>query len=217
MGFWEKFKFLSSKCWEEMKEKPKYFFCFICLFVTRLITVLFSVYLQLWVISFQKSGVLSSTEESDKIYMQVIAGALFSILLVAPVFGFVSDKADPRVIMPSTFFVRGVITFLFSYIDNPNNWHAYFICVTMIVLSVIQFICVEVVFMRNMKKEIRGTLSGIAVFFGSIGTTTFALVGGIIFDKIGPWAPFVVVAIADLIVVFISFIFIITGKINRSD
>ena len=87
----------------------------------------------------------------------------------------------------------------------------------MIVVSVVQFICVEVLFMRNMKKEIRGTLSGLAFFFGSIGTTTFALVGGIIFDKIGPWAPFVVVAQADFIVLIITLIFIICGKLKRWD
>ena len=209
MGFWEKFRFLTSKSWQEIKQRPKYFFCFICLLVSRLIAVLFSVYLQLWIMSFQKSGVLSSTEESDAIYMKVVAGAL--------IFGFVSDNADPRVIVPSTFFVRGIIAFTFQYIDNPKDWHAYVLCVTMIVVSVVQFICVEVLFMRNMKKEIRGTLSGIAFFFGSIGTTTFALVGGIIFDRIGPWAPFVLVAHADAIVLFISLIFIILGKINRSD
>ena len=71
--------------------------------------------------------------------------------------------------------------------------------------------------MRKMKAHIRGTLSGLAFFFGSIGTTTFALVGGIIFDKIGPWAPFVLVACADAFVLFVSLIFIILGKIDRSD
>ena len=64
--------------------------------------------------------------------------------------------------------------------------------------------------MRKMKPHIRGTLSGLAFFFGSIGTTTFALVGGIIFDRIGPWAPFVLVASADALVLFATLIFIIS-------
>ena len=71
--------------------------------------------------------------------------------------------------------------------------------------------------MRNMKPHIRGTLSGLAFFFGSIGTTAFALVGGIIFDKIGPWAPFVLVSFADAIVLLVSLVFIIFGLIDRSD
>ena len=80
---------------------------------------------------------LASKQESDAIYMRVVTGALISILVVAPVFGFVSDKADPRVIVPSSFFVRGVIAFMFQYIDNPNDWHSYVLCVTMIVVSVV--------------------------------------------------------------------------------
>ena len=132
-----KFKYLTSEACNEVLERPKYIFCFICLLVSRLIAVLFSVYLQLWVMSFQQSGVLASKEESDAIYMRVVTGALVSILVVAPVFGFVSDKADPRIIVPSSFFVRGVISFMFQYIDNPNDWHAYMLCVTMIVVSVV--------------------------------------------------------------------------------
>ena len=108
-----KFKYLTSEALNEVLERPKYIFCFVCLLVSRLIAVLFSVYLQLWVMSFQQSGVLASKEESDAIYMRVVTGALVSILVVAPVFGFVSDKADPRIIVPSSFFVRGVIAFMF--------------------------------------------------------------------------------------------------------
>ena len=71
--------------------------------------------------------------------------------------------------------------------------------------------------MRKMKAHIRGTLSGLAFFFGSIGTTMFALVGGIIFDRIGPWAPFVLVACADAVVLLVSLLFIISNKIDRFD
>ena len=69
--------------------------------------------------------------------MRVVTGALISVLIVAPAFGFISDKADPRVIVPASFFVRGAIAFNFQYIDNPKDWHAYILCVTMIVISVI--------------------------------------------------------------------------------
>ena len=63
--------------------------------------------------SFEKSGVLATTKDADDIYMRIISGALLSVLIVAPLFGFVSDKADPRVIIPFVFFVRGLISFAF--------------------------------------------------------------------------------------------------------
>ena len=147
--------------------------------------------------------------------MRIVIGALVSVFFIAPMFGKISDKVDPRVVVPGSFFARGLIAGSFKFIDNPNDLHANILCIMLIVVSMIQFICVEVLFMRNMKPHIRGTLSGLAFFFGSVGTTTFALTGGILFDTIGPWAPFMFVASADFVVLFISLIFILCGMIDR--
>lgn len=217
MTFWEKFRSLSEEAWNEVKSRPKYTFCFICLLVTRLVSVLFSVYMQLWVMSFVKSGVISSEEEGDRIYMTIVGFAMAATLVVAPAFGLLSDKADPRVIVPTSFFLRGMIAFSFRFIDDPTELHAYILSITMIVVSVIQFLCVEVLFMRNMKANIRGTLTGLAFFFGSVGTTTFALIGGILFDKVAPWAPFMVVGTADATVFLVCITFLAFGLIKRDD
>ena len=208
---------MSYKVYEECKVKPKYFFCFICMLVSRLVTVLFSVYMQLWIISFEKSGVLSGKEESDAIYRNIVLGSQIAVLVTMPVFGFLADKADLRVIIPMTFFARCLIAGSFRFITNPNDWHSYVLSVLMIVISIVQFLSVEVIFMRNMSGQIRGTLSGAAFFFGSIGTTAFALGGGIMFDKIGPWAPFMLVSGADLVILVISLVFICGGFIKRDD
>lgn len=71
--------------------------------------------------------------------------------------------------------------------------------------------------MRRMKTEIRGTMNGLAHFFGSIGTTFFALVGGQLFDKIAPWAPFALVSVADGTVFIICLGFIYLGLIKSTD
>ena len=68
-----------------------------------------------------------------------------------------------------------------------------------------------------MKSTVRGTLNGIAFFFGAIGTTAFVFVGGIIFDKIAPWAPFMLVAIADCVIIVFAVIFISCGLLKKDD
>ena len=214
---WSKIKYLTKQLVEECQRKPKYIFCFICLLVSRLISVLFSVYMQLWILSFEKSGLLASKHEADSIYLRVVVGAQIAVALTIPIFGFLADKADVRVLIPATFLVRGLIALSFRFISNPNDFHSYALCILMVVVSIIQFISVEVIFLRNMEGHIRGTLSGMAFFFGSFGTTTFSLVGGIVFDKIGPWAPFMVVGGADMVVLVISLIFILRGSITRND
>ena len=71
--------------------------------------------------------------------------------------------------------------------------------------------------MRNMKSTIRGTLSGIAIFFSSVGTTLFTLGGGIAFDKIAPWAPFTIVGIADGVCLIFAIVFIANGLLKKDD
>ena len=149
--------------------------------------------------------------------MQIVSGALVSTLIFGPIFGYMSDNVDARVIVPTTFFVRGLIAFSFRYIDDPTKSSSYILSVLLILVSVMQFLCVEVLFMRNMKSSIRGTLSGMAIFFSSIGMTMFVRVGGILFDKVGPWAPFQLLGTADVSVFVISLIFLACGLIKRND
>lgn len=57
---WPRFKKLWSEAMEEIYERPKYIFVFVCLIVSRLMNILFAVYIQLWVMSFQKTGVFAT-------------------------------------------------------------------------------------------------------------------------------------------------------------
>ena len=138
--------------------RPKYIFCFICLIASRLITVLFSVYMQLWVISFEKRGILPDKETSDAIYRNIIIGSMGSILIILPFFGYYSDRLDSRVIVPASFLARGAIAASVKFIEDPRSWYAYLAAVLVIILSNINFISVEVLFMRKMNGHVRGTL-----------------------------------------------------------
>jgi len=173
--------------------------------------------MQLWIISFEKSGILSSKEESDAIYRKIVIIGVIVVLITMPLYGLLVDKADLRVIIPVTFLGRGLCAGSFYFITNPEMWQSYTLCIVTIMISVVQFLSVEVVFMRKMSGQIRGTLSGVAFFFGSVGTTAFALVGGIIFDTIGPWAPFMLVGGADLVVLLVCLVFVLGGFIKRDD
>ena len=68
-----------------------------------------------------------------------------------------------------------------------------------------------------MRSTVRGTLNGIAFFFGTLGTTAFTFFGGIVFDKIAPWAPFMLVGMSDAVVIVFAVIFICLGKLKRDD
>ncbi len=141
----------------------------------------------------------------------------FCTLLVIPIFGYLSDKVDLRYVIPFAFLSRGIVAASFKSIENPKDFDAYVICVLLVITSVIQFLSVEVMFMRNMQSTIRGTMTGIAFFFGSVGTTTFVMVGGILFDQVGPWAPFMLVGAVDGIIIIFIVIYLGCGLIKRDD
>ncbi len=52
--------------------------------------------------------------------------------------------------------------------------------------------------LRAAKREIRGVLYAVATSFGYIGMLVFSLVGGTLFDKYGPFYPFIFVGSLDL-------------------
>ena len=138
-------------------------------------------------------------------------------LATMPVFGYFSDKVDLRYYVPLAFFLRGMVCFAFRSIDDPTTWHAYFLAICLTMTSAIQFLAVEVLFMRNMRSTIRGTLNGVAFFFGGVGTTIFVFVGGILFDKVAPWAPFAAVGASDFAAIVLSLVFFLTGLVKRDD
>lgn len=52
VGTWERLSTITSVVFSEIAEKPKYVFVFVCITVSRLMNILFAVYIQLWVMSF---------------------------------------------------------------------------------------------------------------------------------------------------------------------
>uniref|UniRef100_A0A7S3MI32 Major facilitator superfamily (MFS) profile domain-containing protein n=1 Tax=Favella ehrenbergii TaxID=182087 RepID=A0A7S3MI32_9SPIT len=167
--------------------------------------------------SFQKRGILESKEESDKTYRNIVIGMQLATLATMPVFGYYSDRVDLRIFIPLAFLSRGLVCISFRLVEHPQTVLAFFLAICLTMTSAIQFLAVEVLFMRNMKSTIRGTLNGIAFFFGGVGTTIFVLIGGILFDKVAPWAPFMVVGVADFVAIIFSAIFFLSGIVKRDD
>ena len=128
-----------------------------------------------------------------------------------------SDKVDTRFSIPLTFLAHSALAGSFKYISDPTSPISYILCLLLPTVTASQFAAQDALFFRNMRAEIRGTLQGIAFFFGAIGTMLFALVGGIVFDKVAPWAPFVLISVADFVCFIIAVLFIMFGLLKKDD
>ena len=112
---------------------------------------------------------------------------------------------------------RAIVGFSFYYIESPRSVNSYLLCTLLTISSILQFLTVEAIFMRKMKNLVRGTLSGIAFFFGALGTTSYVQLGGIVFDEIAPWAPFTLAATADTFLFLFSILFVAFGLLKKDD
>lgn len=137
MTFWGKLALLSRDTWNECKNRPKYPFTFICLVGTRLISILFSVYMQLWIMSFVETGVLETKSDSEAIYMKVMAISMVTLAIVGPVFGYMSNSIDSRVLIPISFLSRAICAISFRFIEDPSEWPAMVLCVLISVVSTV--------------------------------------------------------------------------------
>ena len=75
---------------------------------------------------------------------------------------------------------------------------AYAVCVFMIIGTIIENISIDSIFNKNLPKETRGLLNGVYSFAGQCGILIYSYLAGIMFDKIGPKAPFMLIGILDL-------------------
>ena len=92
----------------------KYSVCFVCACVVRLAVILFSVYMILWLQSFETlGGGGAGSKEALIIYRRIIMLSMVLTGLLLPVIGYVADKTPSRVLVPLAFFTRCCACFLF--------------------------------------------------------------------------------------------------------
>jgi sugar phosphate permease len=67
---------------------------------------------------------------------------------------------------------------------------------------------------KKIPNDIAGTLRGIYMTFGQMGTLTLTIAAGIMIDKYGPASPFILVGILDACLSIIVLIFTLCGKMD---
>ena len=151
----------------------KYPLCFISALVIRLVTVLFSVFMILWLSSFIQSGHFANQTQVLQTYRKIIVMSMILTGVLLPIIGHLADSTPSRIIIPLAFLTRCIAAFLFVTIQVPDTFLSYLSCSILILATTIESISVEVLFMREMPGEVRGAMNGCLHFFGQIGILIF--------------------------------------------
>lgn len=159
----------------------------------------------MFIASFIPSGKVANEEAAKLIYSNVMIVSVVLGLLVVPLAGRLADKYNPQIILPLSFFIRFCSIVMFMFIENPKTYYAFGVSVFVVVGTAMENVTVDCLLLRNADRQIRGVILGFGTACGFIGMLIFSIVGGILFDRIGPYAPFIFVGGLDaLFFVFAS-------------
>ena len=110
-----------------------------------------------------------------------------------------ADKCNPQVAMPLSFFARMLTIVMFVQIDDPGTTFCIFTSCVMMLATMMENMTVDCLLLRKADPKIRGVLYSTAVAIGYCGLFIFSLVGGLLFDSYGPYAPFILIGFLDLV------------------
>lgn len=192
----------------------KYLLCFLAVLVGRPVSVLFTVYCLMWIVSFVDSGVVANDLEAQKIYQKITLIAMFGTAISLPPLGHISDKFGAHLTVPAAFLTRGAVLTSFMQIKNPDTAFSYLMCSLIIITSAMQASAIDALFLKTVPKEIRGAMVGTLNLFANIGTLLFTYYGGPAFDKVGPTTPFIIIACGDWTVFLLALVLALLGYLK---
>ena len=151
---------LSRRVWETCRLDAKYLVCFVGAGIVRLVLILFSTFMLLWITSFVDSGLLPNEKASKDLYSMIVMLSIITTLVVLPVSGCLGDRVPTTIMIPVSFGLRGLCGMAFLYISDPRTTASIILCVALITLSMVENVCIEATFMKGMPSDIRGIMVG---------------------------------------------------------
>lgn len=180
-------------------DEPRMQLSFISAFFSRSDMVFIGIFLMLWLLNEADTVGLPRTEAVSQ--AATLLGLVGIVMLVAtPIwgkfihhYGRVSGIAAGMAFSASGFLLFGVTT-------DP---YSTAIMIPAILVGIGQAGCLiapQVLAIDLTPKDLRGTLLGLFYMMGGIGVIFFVQSGGILFDTVGPHAPFVLIGIGNILV-----------------
>jgi hypothetical protein len=121
--------------WECCTSDIKYALALLAVLVARPVSVLFSVYCLMWIVSFVDSGKVANDLEAQRIYQKITLIAMFGTAIALPLLGHFSDKVGAHITVPVAFLSRAAVLTSFLYISDPDSLISYLLCSLIIITS----------------------------------------------------------------------------------
>ncbi len=189
--------------------KPGVALAYFAGFISRGDLVVVGVFLTLWI---NKSAIASGMNAADA---TAKVGAILGIGAIAQLFfgfliGYLVDligKKRSRVDSLAVAAVIGVIAYgTMFFIADPLGNNMMLAMILLAIAQIFGIIASQVFITQQAREEIRGSVIGFFGVCGALAQIILAYIGGFMFDKWSPNAPFVLVAILNIILLLLCFI-----------
>ncbi|MBF0426237.1 MAG: MFS transporter [Magnetococcales bacterium] len=171
---------------------------FLAAFASRNDMVVIGLFLMTWFIYFSDLLPDVSSEAAAGQAGFVIGFIGVVVLISIPVWGAITERQGPIRALIIGLMLSGVGFLGFGFIVNPLSWWSL---LPALLVGLGQAGCIlapQILVMDHAEAEISGSVMGAFNTAGCIGIVFFLQVGGILFDWIGPTAPFLFTGLANL-------------------
>ncbi|ARN73391.1 MFS transporter [Oceanicoccus sagamiensis] len=182
-------------------KNPRIALAYASAFVARSDVVILGTFLMAWGVSTGQAMGLTVAEATQKgTIIFVITQS--SALVFSPIIGFFMDKVNRITGVTFCMFLGGIGFTLPALIDNPLESAAIPIFIVMGIGQISAFLGGTILIGQEAPKSERGSVVGMFNVFGAVGILVATGIGGRMFDQIGPAAPFVLIGMANFLLVF---------------
>ena len=179
--------------------QPRMRLAFASAFFARSDMVFVGLFLMLWFIYFAE--LLGIDQEEAAAQAGLLVGLTGLIVLISiPLWGRVIERVGRVMAIAIGMGLSGLGFVSLGFIVDPFGWS---IVLPTVLVGLGQAGCLvapQVLAIDMTPQQIRGSVLGAFNVVGGIGTVLFIQVGGVLFDEVGPHAPFVFVGIGNLLI-----------------
>ncbi len=162
---------------------------------------IFSIFFSLW---FMSVGLEAGKESSDIV---AFSGTMFGVatiagLIAGPTFGLVADRIKRETAVMISLALAAVAYFAMALIDDPFVLAAIIpACIILGAAEIGVIVTGASLVGQEAPEETRGAVVSCFQVVGGMGITSCVFVGGILFDRVSPNAPFMMMAVLNVLAV----------------
>jgi len=186
-----------KRVWQLVRSEPRLRLSFASAFFARNDMVFIGLFLMLWFVYFADPAGLTQEEVTG--YAGMVVGLVgFVVLISIPLWGIFIDRHGRVAAIATGMGLSGLGLVWFGFIENPFEWTMFMPAVLLAAGQAGCLVAPQVLTVDLAPVEMRGSMLGMFYVVGSIGVALFVQLGGVLFDVVGPPAPFILIGLGNI-------------------